>query len=161
MPWQRKDRTLTYKVASELSKLQSDKQWVIAITYTHRAADEIHERVEALGVDTSRLWIGTIHSFCLEWIVKPYAIYHDALRHRFRVINSHDTERLVTELCRPYRSPRISYWDCGHYYTSTGRVLSCHPSKQSYVRSILDRIAQISSPNARSISSSFCTTLTN
>jgi DNA helicase II / ATP-dependent DNA helicase PcrA len=138
-PGSGKTRTLTYKVADELSKLQSDKQWVIAITYTHRAADEIHDRVETLGVDTSRLWIGTIHSFCLEWIIKPYAIYHDALKHGFRVINSHDTERLVTELCRPYRSQRISYWDCGHYYTSTGRVLSCHPNKQSYVRRILDQ----------------------
>jgi hypothetical protein len=138
-PGSGKTRTLTYKVADELSKLPSDKQWVIAITYTHRAADEIHDRVETRGVDTSRLWIGTIHSFCLEWIIKPYAIYHDALKHGFRVINSHDTERLVTELCRPYRSLRISYWDCGHYYTSMGRVLSCQPNKQSYVREILDQ----------------------
>ena len=138
-PGSGKTRTLTYKVATELSKLQSDKQWVVAITYTHRAADEIHERIEIMGVDTSRLWIGTIHSFCLEWVLKPYAIYHDALKHGFRVINSHDTERLVAELCLPYRNPRISYWDCGHYYTSAGCVLSCHPFKQISVREILDQ----------------------
>ena len=138
-PGSGKTRTLTYKVATELSKLRSDKQWVVAITYTHRAADEIHERIEILGVDTSRLWIGTIHSFCLEWILKPYAIYHDALKHGFRVINAHDTERRVTELCLPYRNPRISSWDCVHYYTSAGRVLSCHPSKQPSVREVLDQ----------------------
>lgn len=138
-PGSGKTRTLTYKIASQLSKLQSDKQWVIAITYTNRAADEIHERIEKLGVDTSRLWIGTIHSFCLEWILKPYAIYHDALKHGFRVINSHDTERLVTELCRPYRSPKITYWNCGHHYTSAGRVLACHISMQPHVRMILDQ----------------------
>lgn len=123
-PGSGKTRTLTYKIADQLSKLESDKEWVIAITYTHRAADEIHERVAGLGVDTSKLWIGTIHSFCLDWILKPYAIYHDALKSGFKVINSHDSERMLTELCRPFRYPNISYWDCGHYYTSAGRVLA-------------------------------------
>lgn len=138
-PGSGKTRTLTYKIASQLSKLQADNQWVVAITYTNRAADEIHERIENLGVDTSKLWIGTIHSFCLEWILKPYAIYHDALKNGFRVINSHDTEQLVTELCRPHRSHNISYWDCGHYYTSAGRTLTCSADKRPYVENILDQ----------------------
>lgn len=136
-PGSGKTRTLTYKIATQLSKLQSEKQWVIAITYTHRAADEIYERVENLGVDTSRLWIGTIHSFCLEWILKPYAIYHDALKHGFRVINSHDTERLLIDLCQPYRDPTISFWDCGHYYTPSGLTLTCHTDKKPHVKRIL------------------------
>lgn len=136
-PGSGKTRTLTYKIASELSKLKSEKQWVVAITYTHRAADEIHERIENMGVDTSRLWIGTIHSFCLEWILKPYGIYHDALKYGYRVINSHDTERLITELCAPYRYPSISYWDCGHYFTSAGVILSCAANKQKSVSEIL------------------------
>jgi len=138
-PGSGKTRALTYKIASQLSKLQSDKQWVVAITYTHRAADEIHERIENLGLDTSRLWIGTIHSFCLEWILKPYAIYHDALKYGFRVINSHDTERIQTELCRPYRNPNISHWDCNHYYTPTGRVLTCYAPRRAHVQAVLDR----------------------
>jgi DNA helicase II / ATP-dependent DNA helicase PcrA len=138
-PGSGKTRTLTYKIAREISKLRSDKQRVVAITYTHRAADEIHERIENLGVDTSRLWVGTIHSFCLEWILKPYAIYHDALRHGFRVINSHDTENFLTELCRPYHHPSISYWDCGHYYTSAERVINCPAGKRASVNAVLDQ----------------------
>jgi DNA helicase-2/ATP-dependent DNA helicase PcrA len=70
-PGSGKTRTLTYKIAYELSKITSSKKFIVAITYTHRAADEIHERIENLGVDTTQLWIGTIHSFCLEWIIKP------------------------------------------------------------------------------------------
>jgi DNA helicase II / ATP-dependent DNA helicase PcrA len=66
-PGSGKTRALTYKIAYELSRLQSKRQFVVALTYTHRAADEIYERIEGLGVDTSQLWIGTIHSFCLEW----------------------------------------------------------------------------------------------
>ena len=138
-PGSGKTRALTYKIASQLSKLQSDKQWVIAITYTHRAADEIHERIENLGVDTSQLWIGTIHSFCLEWILRPYGIYHDALKHGFRVVNSHDTEKMQMELCRPYRNPSISYYDCGHYYTPKGQVIACTECKRSNVLDVLNR----------------------
>lgn len=58
-----KTRTITYKIAYELSKLESNKQYIIAITYTNRAADEIKERIELLGVDTEQLWIELfIHS---------------------------------------------------------------------------------------------------
>ena len=71
-PGSGKTRTITYKIAYELSKLESNKQYIVAITYTNRAADEIKERIELLGVDTEQLWIGTIHSFCVEWILKPY-----------------------------------------------------------------------------------------
>lgn len=65
-PGSGKTRTLTYKIAYELSRLESSRQFVVAITYTHRAADEIQERIESMGVNTDQLWIGTIHSFCLE-----------------------------------------------------------------------------------------------
>lgn len=139
-PGSGKTRTLTYKIARELSKLTSDKQWVIAITYTHIAADEIHERIENLGVDTSQLWIGTIHAFCLEWIIRPYAIYHDALKSGFTIINSHDTEAHLTRLCGAYRQAKITFWDCNnHYFTSGGIELTCHSAKKAHVRRILDQ----------------------
>jgi len=139
-PGSGKTRTLTYKVARQLSELRSDKQRVVAITYTHRAADEIHERIEQLGVDTSQLWIGTIHAFCLEWILKPYAIYHDALKHGFRVINAHDTERMHDELCRQATGQKLSTFDCGHYFTPAGYVLnSQNTAKQAAIGSLLQQ----------------------
>lgn len=122
-PGSGKTRTLTYKIAYELSRLQSKRQFVVALTYTHRAADEIHERIEGLGVDTSQLWIGTIHSFCLEWILKPYGIYEPALAHGFRVMDSYEQEKLLEDLCRRQRG--ITYWDCEYYYTELGYVLAC------------------------------------
>lgn len=115
-PGSGKTRTLTYKIAYELAKIISNKEFIIAITYTNNAADEIKERVELLGVDTNQLWIGTIHSFCLEWILRPYHLYLDELKFGFRVINSHESEVILTELCKPYRphsKKKITYWDCG------------------------------------------------
>lgn len=143
-PGSGKTRTLTYKCAYELSKLQSKKQRVIAITYTHRAADEIQERIEALGVDTEQLWIGTIHSFCLEWILKPYGIYHQTLSRGFRVINSHDSEEILTKLCAPYQNPRITYYDCNFYFEKGGYILACaKQAKHAGINAILTRYFQI------------------
>lgn len=122
-PGSGKTRTLTYKIAYELSRLESEKNYVIAITYTNRAADEIHERIEGLGIDSSQLWIGTIHSFCLEWVLKPYAIYHENLKYGFRVIDSHEREVLLDSLCDQYKY--ITHWNCDFYFTETGYILGC------------------------------------
>ena len=129
-PGSGKTRTLTFKIAHELTRPQLDKQFVIAITYTHRAADEIYDRVERLGIDTSQLWIGTIHAFCLEWILKPYSIYHASLRNGFRVIDPHDREALFTEICKPYKFPTITHWDCEYYFLKNGYVLSSTDAKK-------------------------------
>jgi len=137
-PGSGKTRTLTYKVASELEKIDSHRKFVAAITYTHRAADEIEERISALGVDTAQLWIGTIHAFCLEWIIKPYGIYHPALKHGFHVINSHETELILTRLCAEHRNPAIKTFDCDYYFTDSTMELGCRtPTKLSGVRQIL------------------------
>lgn len=124
-PGSGKTRTLTYKIAYELSRLESDRLFVVAITYTHRAADEIQERIEDLGIDTSRLWIGTIHSFCLEWIIKPYGIYEPALAHGYRVIDQHEREKLLERLCAPYKASNVSLYDCDYHFTEDGYYLGC------------------------------------
>lgn len=54
-PGSGKTRALTYKVALELSKPDLGRRFIASITYTHRAANEIKERIEDLGVDTTQL----------------------------------------------------------------------------------------------------------
>ena len=146
-PGSGKTRTLTYKIAYELSRLDSERRFVVAITYTHRAADEIQERIENLGVDTSRLWIGTIHSFCLEWIIKPYGIYDPALAHGYSVIDQHEREKLLERLCIPYKAQRVSYYDCDYYFTDDGYYLGCpnhgkHPIIQSVLAEYFSILAE-------------------
>jgi DNA helicase-2/ATP-dependent DNA helicase PcrA len=137
-PGSGKTRALTYKVALELSRLGSDKHWVVAITYTHRAADEIEERISRLGVDTERLWIGTIHAFCLEWIIRPYAIYHERLLHGFRIIDPHETERRLAELCQG-QYPRLTPLDCNYVFTPTGpRPEAPDPERRQQILSVLE-----------------------
>lgn len=143
-PGSGKTRTLTYKIAYELSRLKSEKEYIIAITYTNAAADEIKERVELLGVDIRQLWIGTIHSFCLEWVLRPYSLYIKELKNGFRVLNSHESEEIISTLCEPYKAQKISYYDCsfiakkGQYY-----LTSTTEAKRIIVESILLKYFEI------------------
>jgi DNA helicase-2/ATP-dependent DNA helicase PcrA len=124
-PGSGKTKTLTYKIAYELSRLTSHRQFVLAITYTNRAADEIRERIEDLGVNSTQLWIGTIHAFCLEWIIKPYSIYEPALAKGYSIIDLYDREKLIDELCTPYKTAKVSIYDCEFYFTSKGYRSAC------------------------------------
>lgn len=134
-PGSGKTRTLTYKIAYELSR-RTDKRIVVAITYTHRAADEIQERIEAMGVETSGLWIGTIHAFCLEWILKPYGIYRPALARGYRVLDRHDRELLLERLCAHY--PGVTHYDCDYYFSEHTYHLGCaDTAKHEAIRMIL------------------------
>ena len=97
-PGSGKTRVLIYKVIYELEKLGNSKQKILAITFTNRAADEIKRRLSEAFIDDSRLWVGTIHSFCLEWILRPYYCYSERLRDGFVVTDEYKSERLLNIL---------------------------------------------------------------
>jgi DNA helicase-2/ATP-dependent DNA helicase PcrA len=137
-PGSGKTRTLTYKVAYELDRIGDGQQKVAAITYTHRAADEITERIENLGVTADQLWIGTIHSFCLEWIIRPYGIYHAHLANGYRILDTHEREEILTALCAPYAHLRVSHFDCEFYFADHELVAACRDhNKRDAVLEIL------------------------
>lgn len=122
-PGSGKTHTLIYKIANELESIDTHRQFVVALTYTNVAADEIRERIRSLGVNTEQLWIGTIHSFCLEWIINPYYIYHDKLKHGFRVIDTKEGEDLL-DTCAKNSGLRSRY-DCDHYVVPESSIFSC------------------------------------
>lgn len=143
-PGSGKTRTLTYKIAYELSRLKSEKEYIIAITYTNAAADEIKERVELLGVDIRQLWIGTIHSFCLEWVLRPYSLYLKELKNGFRVLNSQESEEIISTLCEPHKAQKITYHQC-NFIAKKGQFIptSCSEAQKKIVKSILDKYFEI------------------
>lgn len=97
-PGSGKTRVLTARVAKGLAELTSSKRRVIAMTYTHRASDEIRSRLDDLEIDQSCLWTGTIHAFAGEWILRPYAPYHERLRRGFRIAEERETEVILDDL---------------------------------------------------------------
>jgi len=96
-PGSGKTRVLTYKVAYELQNIGS-KEVVAALTFTNRAAEEIKKRVDFLDIDAGKLWAGTIHAFCLEWILYPYSGYLPELKNGFVIVDEYKVEDLLTQL---------------------------------------------------------------
>lgn len=141
-PGSGKTRTLSYKIAYELSKLKSRRQYLIGITYTNAAADEIKERIELLGAETKQLWIGTIHSFCLEWILKPYYLYLPGLKNGFTIVDSHEGEDLMTTICQTQKNG-ITYWDCNTLATPNGiQLTSLDKEKHSDIWKVINEYHQ-------------------
>lgn len=99
-PGSGKTRTIIYRLAYfsiiyEYSRLKN-----IAITYTSRAADEISERLDNLGIETNEIWTGTIHQFCLEYVIRPYYIYVTRLKNGYRIIDEYIQEEYVKQICQ-------------------------------------------------------------
>ncbi|WP_042224232.1 UvrD-helicase domain-containing protein [Oceanobacillus manasiensis] len=105
-PGSGKTRVLTRKIAYELEKMNTRKKYVIALTYTNRAAEEVQKRIDELGISTEQLWSGTIHSFCYQWILKPYAGYIKDLKDGFQVIDEFMTINLLNQLKAQHSIPR-------------------------------------------------------
>lgn len=99
-PGSGKTRVLTARVIRGVAELKSPKERVVALTFTNRAADEIQARLDQENVPSDRLWAGTIHSFALEWVLRPYAPYCDVIKRGFSVADEFYTERLLAQLKR-------------------------------------------------------------
>lgn len=63
-----KTRTLVARASLKIDSLPKHKS-IALITYTNTGADEISSRLEI----NKNLFIGTIHSFCLEFILRPFS----------------------------------------------------------------------------------------
>lgn len=73
-PGSGKTKTLTHKLARMLAEDVRPPREIACITYNNQCARELKNRLSDLGVeDGRRTRIGTVHSFCLQHIVLPYA----------------------------------------------------------------------------------------
>jgi superfamily I DNA/RNA helicase len=88
-PGSGKTRTLTRRLAYQAAQEPASKKWNIAITFTNRAADEIASRLDDMGIDLSNIWTGTIHQFCMQFIIRPYAMYSRRLSKGYSIIDEY------------------------------------------------------------------------
>ena len=97
-PGSGKTRTLTYKLAYMAEKYRCSRKWNIAITYTNRAAEEIENRLIDMDISLDNVWTGTIHQFCMHFIIRPYAIYSDRLKFGYKIIDEHVVQKYIKEI---------------------------------------------------------------
>ncbi|MEL3971172.1 ATP-dependent helicase [Rossellomorea oryzaecorticis] len=97
-PGSGKTRVLTSKIAYELDRMKTKKKFIVALTFTNRAAEEIQKRLDEMGIPQDQLWAGTIHSFCYQWIIKPYSCYEPDLVNGFSIIDDTKKEKILSEM---------------------------------------------------------------
>lgn len=107
-PGSGKTRVLTLKIAKELEKLDKRNNRIAALTFTNRAADEINKRINSMGIDISQLWTGTIHSFCLQWIIKPYGVYLPELQKTYSILDEFKAKDLKENFKSEFDIPRFN-----------------------------------------------------
>ncbi len=102
-PGSGKTRVLIHKLAHELNNIEDhSKKKVVALTFTIRASDEIFRRLNAMGVNSERIWSGTLHAFCLNWILKPYSSYLEELRYGFTIADESFCSKTINDLKEKY-----------------------------------------------------------
>ncbi len=101
-PGSGKTRVLTYKIAHELQFIEDTKKIIVALTFTNRAADEIKRRLIKMDLDPSQVWSGTIHSFSLEWILRPYSSEIEELKKGFSIADEYKSSEILKELKESY-----------------------------------------------------------
>jgi DNA helicase-2/ATP-dependent DNA helicase PcrA len=89
-----KTRVLTHRLAHIITE-QKAKPWeILAVTFTNKAAGEMRERIAALlGLDISRLWISTFHSFCARFL--RMEVKHLGYPTNFTILDEDDSKSLV------------------------------------------------------------------
>ncbi len=98
-PGSGKTRTLTYRLAFLSTSHSSSNKLNIAITYTNRASEEIKSRLLNFNIDLRNVWAGTIHQFCLEFIIRPYSMYSKRISRGYRIIDEFVKSKYENEIC--------------------------------------------------------------
>jgi len=107
-PGSGKTRVLIHKLAYNLSKLpENSKKRIAAVTFTVRASEEIFRRLNGIGINSNNIWSGTLHSFCFEWIIKPYSCYLPELSNGFAIADEAFCAELVSSLKDKYKLKQI------------------------------------------------------
>jgi superfamily I DNA/RNA helicase len=107
-PGSGKTRVIIHKLAYELSHLdEGSKKRIAAVTFTVRASEEIFKRLNAMGISCDKIWSGTLHAFCLEWIIKPYSCYLPELQNGFFIADETFCSDLISSLKEKYKLQQI------------------------------------------------------
>ena len=130
-PGSGKTRVLSEKIIATLDQGISPHQHALALTYTNRAADEVAARLQEHGYSKKHLWTGTIHSFALEWILRPYSSYDPLLRNGFSVIDEAALRKLVDSLRQQYGVDARAEIRMG--FLRNGQLATTAPNRRSLI----------------------------
>lgn len=97
-PGSGKTRTIVHRLAFLHGKYPESRKLNIAITFTNRAADEMENRLNDMGIESDSIWTGTIHQFCMQYIIRPYAMYSARLKCGYHIIDEYKKNEYGKEI---------------------------------------------------------------
>ncbi len=78
-PGSGKTATLTMKVMRLLNDSITPPRGIACLTFNNEALREYSKRLKRLGLNTTlNVFLGTVHSFCLSCVIKPFAHIYDS-----------------------------------------------------------------------------------
>lgn len=114
-PGSGKTRVIISKLSRVLDEIRGTPRSVACITYTNTGVYEIEARLRhhTQPGDESCYEIGTIHSFCLNHIFRPFCHHFNGYRNGFKVLtqDSEEFEKIVTAVCTQYGRYNLTYKD--------------------------------------------------
>jgi DNA helicase-2/ATP-dependent DNA helicase PcrA len=88
-----KTKVLTSRVAFLLETGMATPQEILAVTFTNKAAREMVERLEKLGVVSRGMWVGTFHGLCNRFLRKFNKVA--GLPSSFQILDVDDSKSLL------------------------------------------------------------------
>ena len=94
-----KTKVLTSRIANLIKQKKAFPSQILAVTFTNKAAKEMHDRVSRLlGSSAVGLsWLGTFHSICAKLLRKHAPAVN--LNSNFTIIDTDDQIRLIKNIC--------------------------------------------------------------
>ena len=95
-----KTKVLTSRIANIIKEKKAFPNQILAVTFTNKAAKEMHIRVSnLLGSSATGLsWLGTFHSICAKLLRKHASAVN--LNSNFTIIDNDDQTRLIKNICK-------------------------------------------------------------
>ena len=94
-----KTRVLTHRIAYLMEEEGVSPWYILAITFTNKAAKEMRDRVDKLiGFGSDQVWVATFHSTCVR-ILRRYA---DRLGYdtNFSIYDTDDQKTVMKDICK-------------------------------------------------------------
>lgn len=114
-PGSGKTRVIISKLSRLLDEVRGTPRSVACITYTNTGVYEIESRLRhhTQPGDDFYYEIGTIHSFCLNHIFRPFCYHFGGYRNGFKVLtrDREEFEKIVTAICAKHGRYNLTYKD--------------------------------------------------